>query len=237
MLSVQKSLSMCQALAKLNLSRALPTAASRTIAAHTLSKRLYSSQYKEIIFAQEGRDRLAKGVNVLAKAVSVTLGPKGRNVLIEQEFDAPKITKDGVTVAKAVELEDKFENLGARIVQDVANKTNDEAGDGTTTATVLARAIFAEGLKNVSAGINPVDLRRGVQKAVDVVVEFLHKNAHPISTFDEIAQVGTISANSDKHIGELIAKAMKRVGKDGVITIQEGKTLEDELNITEGNFE
>jgi len=234
MLSAQKSL-IYNGMIKTGIRRAV--APSLAMASNTMTlttRRNYSSKYKEIIFAQEGRDKLAKGVNILAKAVSVTLGPKGRNVLIEQEFDPPKITKDGVTVAKSVELEDKFENLGARIVQDVANKTNDEAGDGTTTATVLARAIFAEGLKNVSAGINPVDLRRGVQKAVDVVVEFLKEQAHPISTFEEIAQVGTISANGDKHIGDLLAEAMKKVGKDGVINIHEGKTLEDELIVTEG---
>lgn len=196
-------------------------------------KRMYSS-HKELMFGQDGRQSLARGVDILAKAVAVTLGPKGRNVLIEQSFGSPKITKDGVTVAKSISLEDKFENLGARLVQDVANKTNEAAGDGTTTATVLARSIFMEGLKNVAAGINPMDLRRGVQQAVDVVVKFLKDNSTVITTSAEIAQVATISANGDKHIGQMIAQAMERVGKEGVITVQEGKTVQDELEITEG---
>ncbi|KAI8913619.1 chaperonin Cpn60/TCP-1 family [Gorgonomyces haynaldii] len=195
--------------------------------------RSYSS-HKEILFGNEGRQALAKGVDILANAVAVTLGPKGRNVLIEQTYGSPKITKDGVTVAKSITLENKFENLGARLVQDVANKTNEAAGDGTTTATVLTRAIFSEGLKSVAAGINPMDLRRGVQQAVELVVQFLKENARPITTSQEIAQVATISANGDKQVGQLIAQAMEKVGKEGVITVQEGKTLVDELEITEG---
>ena len=186
------------------------------------------------MFGQDGRQLLARGVDILAKAVAVTLGPKGRNVLIEQAYGSPKITKDGVTVAKSIVLEDKFENLGAKLVQDVANKTNEAAGDGTTTATVLTRAIFMEGLKNVAAGINPMDLRKGIQQAVDLVVRYLKENARPITTSQEVAQVATISANGDHHVGKLIAQAMEKVGKEGVITIQEGKTLVDELEITEG---
>lgn len=190
--------------------------------------------HKEIKFSNEGRASILAGVDVLAKAVSVTLGPKGRNVIIEQSFGGPKITKDGVTVAKSISLKDKFENLGARLVQDVASKTNEIAGDGTTTATVLARAIYAEGVKNVTAGCNPMDLRRGAQAAVDRVVEFLSKNAKPITTTEEIAQVATISANGDAHVGNLIATAMEKVGKEGVITVKEGRTIEDEIEITEG---
>ncbi|KAJ2341043.1 chaperonin, partial [Coemansia sp. RSA 2618] len=197
------------------------------------STRAYSS-HKELMFGIEGRNKLLKGVESLARAVAVTLGPKGRNVLIDQPFGAPKITKDGVTVAKSITLEDKFENLGARLVQDVANKANEEAGDGTTTATVLARAIFSEGVKNVAAGCNPQDLRRGVQLAVDKVVEHLKSQAKPITTTNEIAQVATISANGDRHIGDLISRAMEKVGKEGAITVKEGKTIADELEITEG---
>jgi chaperonin GroEL len=190
--------------------------------------------HKEILFGNAGRQALARGVDILANAVAVTLGPKGRNVLIEQSFGSPKITKDGVTVAKSIVLEDKFENLGAKLVQDVAHKTNETAGDGTTTATVLTRAIFSEGLKNVAAGVNPMDLRRGVQQAVDLVVQFLKENSRPITTSQEIAQVATISANGDKHVGAMISQAMEKVGKEGVITVQEGKTLIDELDVTEG---
>lgn len=197
-----------------------------------IQQRLYST--KELKFGQDIRSSILNGVEVLAKAVSVTLGPKGRNVLIEQSFGSPKITKDGVTVAKSIVLKDKFENLGARLVQDVANKTNETAGDGTTTATVLARAILAESVKNVAAGCNPMDLRRGAQKAVDEVVKFLQKNKRDITTSEEIAQVATISANGDKHIGRLISNAMEKVGKEGVITVKEGKTIDDELEITEG---
>ncbi|KAG8800396.1 chaperonin, partial [Serendipita sp. 400] len=190
--------------------------------------------HKEIKFSNEGRAAMLAGVDVLANAVSVTLGPKGRNVIIEQSFGAPKITKDGVTVAKAVTLKNKFENLGARLVQDVAQKTNEIAGDGTTTATVLARAIYAEGVKNVAAGCNPMDLRRGSQKAVDKVIEILEKEKKVITTSEEIAQVATISANGDTHIGNLIATAMSKVGKEGVITVKEGSTIGDTIEITEG---
>ncbi|KAG7798449.1 hypothetical protein KL944_004591 [Ogataea haglerorum] len=190
--------------------------------------------HKELKFGVEGRAALLKGVETLADAVAVTLGPKGRNVLIEQPFGAPKITKDGVTVAKSVSLEDKFENLGAKLLQDVASKTNESAGDGTTSATILGRAIFSESVKNVAAGCNPMDLRRGSQAAVEAVIDFLQKNKKEITTSAEIAQVATISANGDTHIGKLLASAMEKVGKEGVITIKEGKTLEDELEVTEG---
>jgi chaperonin GroEL len=229
MLSLKQETSkiVCQNILKNSLNGSV-SLASRSI----LNRRNYGT--KEILFSEEGRAKLANGVNTLAKAVSVTLGPKGRNVLIDNQYGLPKITKDGVTVAKSVVLKDKFENLGARIVQDVAIKTNDYAGDGTTTATVLARAIFAEGLKNVQAGINPMDLRKGVQMAVDEVVKFLKENKREIKTKKEIAQVGTISANNDKHIGNMLAEAMEKVGKDGVITIQEGKTMKDELVVTKG---
>jgi chaperonin GroEL len=194
------------------------------------------SAHKEILFGNPGRQSLANGINILANAVASTLGPKGRNVLIEQAYGSPRMTKDGVSVAKSIILEDKFENLGARLVAEVANKTNEAAGDGTTTATVLTRAIFVEGLKHVSAGVNPNDLRRGVQQAVDVVVSYLKANASPITTSQEVAQVATISANGDEHVGKMIAQAMEKVGKEGVITCQEGKTLVDELEITEGFF-
>ncbi|KAF8544545.1 putative heat shock protein 60 [Trichophaea hybrida] len=190
--------------------------------------------HKELKFGVEGRQALLNGVDMLAKAVTVTLGPKGRNVLIESPYGSPKITKDGVTVAKAITLKDKFENLGARLLQDVASKTNDVAGDGTTTATVLARAIFTETVKNVAAGCNPMDLRRGTQAAVEAVVEYIQANKRDITTSAEVAQVATISANGDSHIGKLIANAMEKVGKEGVITVKEGKTTEDELEITEG---
>lgn len=190
--------------------------------------------YKELKFGVEGRASLLKGVETLAKAVSVTLGPKGRNVLIEQPFGAPKITKDGVTVAKSVILKDKFQNLGAKLLQDVAAKTNESAGDGTTSATVLGRSIFSESVKNVAAGCNPMDLRRGSQAAVEAVIKYLEKNKKEVTTSGEIAQVATISANGDSHIGQLLASAMEKVGKEGVITVKEGKTLEDELEVTEG---
>ncbi|CAO3577598.1 unnamed protein product [Absidia cylindrospora] len=195
--------------------------------------RLYST-HKEIQFGVEGRAALLRGVDILTKAVSCTLGPKGRNVSIEQPYGSPKITKDGVTVAKSITLEDKFENLGARLVQDVANKTNEIAGDGTTTATVLARSIFTEGIKNVAAGCNPLDLRRGSQLAVDAVIEYLEKNTKTITTSAEISQVATISANGDKNVGGMIAHAMERVGREGVITVKAGNTIEDELDVTEG---
>lgn len=190
--------------------------------------------HKELKFGVEGRAALLVGVDTLAKAVATTLGPKGRNVLIESSFGSPKITKDGVTVAKAISLKDKFENLGARLLQDVASKTNDVAGDGTTTATVLARAIFSETVKNVAAGCNPMDLRRGIQAAVDSVVKYLHEQKRDITTSAEIAQVATISANGDVHVGQMIANAMEKVGKEGVITVKEGKTVSDELEVTEG---
>ncbi|EER40487.1 hsp60-like protein [Histoplasma ohiense] len=190
--------------------------------------------HKELKFGVEGRAALLKGIDTLAKAVCTTLGPKGRNVLIESSYGSPKITKDGVTVAKAVTLQDKFENLGARLLQDVASKTNEVAGDGTTTATVLARAIFSETVKNVAAGCNPMDLRRGIQAAVEAVVEYLQANKRDITTTEEIAQVATISANGDTHVGKLISNAMEKVGKEGVITVKDGKTIEDELEVTEG---
>ncbi|KAI5981508.1 chaperonin GroL [Pisolithus marmoratus] len=208
--------------------------ALRRAAAKATPPSLTRGAHKEIKFSNEGRASILKGVDVLANAVSVTLGPKGRNVIIEQSFGGPKITKDGVTVAKAINLKDKFENLGARLVQDVAQKTNEIAGDGTTTATVLARAIYSEGVKNVAAGCNPMDLRRGSQAAVDRVVEYLAANTKTITTTAEIAQVATISANGDVHVGNLIAQAMEKVGKEGVITVKEGKTIEDEIEITEG---
>mgnify|MGYP003365623542 FL=1 len=196
-------------------------------------RRNYSS-FKEVKFGVEGRAALLRGVETLADAVSATLGPKGRNVLIEQPFGAPKITKDGVTVAKAIVLEDKFENMGAKLLQEVASKTNEAAGDGTTSATVLGRAIFTESVKNVAAGCNPMDLRRGSQLAVQKVIDFLSTNKKEITTSEEIAQVATISANGDSHVGKLLASAMEKVGKEGVITIREGRTLEDELEVTEG---
>lgn len=206
---------------------------SRRVARSTLrGLRFYS--HKELKFGVEARAALLKGVETLADAVSSTLGPKGRNVLIERSFGAPKITKDGVTVAKAITLEDKFENMGAKLLQEVASKTNEAAGDGTTTATVLARHIFTESVKNVAAGCNPMDLRRGTQAAVKRVIDFLSKNKKEITTSAEISQVATISANGDPHVGKLLASAMEKVGKEGVITIREGKTLEDELEVTEG---
>lgn len=190
--------------------------------------------YKELAFGNDARTRMAAGVDILAKAVSATLGPKGRNVIIEQPYGAPKITKDGVTVAKAIQLKDKLENLGARLVQDVASKTNDVAGDGTTTATVLARAIYVEGVKNVAAGCSPTDLRRGAQAAVEKVLAFLEANKRSITTSEEISNVATISANGDRAVGQLIAQAMEKVGAEGVITVKEGKTLHDEIEVTEG---
>merc|ERR1712157_591443 len=185
-------------------------------------------------FGVEGRAAMLRGVDLLADAVQVTLGPKGRNAIIAQPYGAPKITKDGVTVAKSIDLEDKFEDMGAQLIKSVASKTNDVAGDGTTTATVLARAIYAEGCKAAAAGLNPQDLRRGINLAVDSVVETLTDISRPITSKEEIAQVGTISANSDEEIGSLISDAMERVGKEGVITVQDGKTLDDELEVVEG---
>jgi chaperonin GroEL len=189
---------------------------------------------KDVRFSTDARDRLLRGVEVLANAVKVTLGPKGRNVVIEKSFGAPRITKDGVTVAKEIELSDKFENLGAQMVREVASKQNDIAGDGTTTATVLAAAIVKEGAKAVAAGLNPMDLKRGVDLAVDAIVADLKKNSKKVTSNDEIAQVGTISANGDTFIGQEIAKAMQKVGNEGVITVEEAKSLETETDIVEG---
>ena len=189
---------------------------------------------KELKFSQEARNSILNGVNILADAVKVTLGPKGRNVVIEKSFGAPNITKDGVTVAKEIELSDKFENMGAQMVREVASKTNDDAGDGTTTATVLAQAIFREGAKIVAAGLNPMDVKRGIDKAVEAVINELKKLAKPIKDQKEIAQVGTISANNDPTIGTIIAQAMEKVGKEGVITVEESKTSETTLDVVEG---
>ena len=189
---------------------------------------------KEVTFGNDSRSKLVEGVNTLANAVKVTLGPKGRNVVIEKSFGAPVITKDGVTVAKEIELEDKLENMGAQIVKEVASKTADKAGDGTTTATVLAQGIIKEGMKYVAAGMNPMDLKRGIDKAVKAAVEELTKISKPCSTTKEIAQVGSISANSDETIGKIIADAMEKVGNNGVITVEDGKGLEDELEVVEG---
>ncbi|HEY8615654.1 chaperonin GroEL [Phenylobacterium sp.] len=189
---------------------------------------------KDVYFASDARDRMLRGVNTLANAVKVTLGPKGRNVVIEKSFGAPRSTKDGVSVAKEIELSDKFENLGAQLIREVASKTNDKAGDGTTTATVLAQAIVVEGLKSVAAGMNPMDLKRGVDKAVAKVIEEIKANAKKVSANSEIAQVGTISANGDTEVGEMIARAMEKVGNEGVITVEEAKTAETELDVVEG---
>jgi len=189
---------------------------------------------KDVKFSADARDRMLRGVDILANAVKVTLGPKGRNVVIEKSFGAPRITKDGVTVAKEIELKDKFENMGAQMVKEVANKTNDLAGDGTTTATVLAQAIVREGCKSVAAGMNPMDLKRGIDKAVETVTAELVKMSKKVKTNQEIAQVGTISANGEKEIGDIIAKAMDKVGKEGVITVEEAKGLDTELDVVEG---
>ncbi|KDD77186.1 TCP-1/cpn60 chaperonin [Helicosporidium sp. ATCC 50920] len=189
---------------------------------------------KDLVFGDACRAAVLQGVERLADAVQVTLGPKGRNVVIEQPYGAPKITKDGVTVAKALEFKDKYQNVGASLVKQVASQTNDVAGDGTTTATVLTRAILVEGCKGVAAGMNPMDLRRGITAAVDAVVADLQRRARRISTAEEIAQVGTISANGEREIGELLSRAMERVGAEGVITVQDGKTLETELEVVEG---
>jgi chaperonin GroEL len=189
---------------------------------------------KEVKIAHDARERMLKGVDILADAVKVTLGPKGRNVVIEKSFGAPRTTKDGVTVAKEIELEDKFENMGAQMVREVASKTNDLAGDGTTTATVLAQAIVREGARSVAAGSNPMDLKRGIDLAVNAVVANLKEKSKKVTSNDEIAQVGTISANGDKEIGRMIAEAMKKVGNEGVITVEEAKGLETELDVVEG---
>jgi len=189
---------------------------------------------KEVKFSTEAREKMLRGVNILANAVKVTLGPKGRNVVIEKSFGAPRITKDGVSVAKEIELEDKFENLGAQLLRSVASKTNDVAGDGTTTATVLGQAIVVEGVKAVAAGFNPMDLKRGIDLAVAEVVETLKASAKKITSSSEVAQVGTISANGEKEIGDMIAEAMQKVGNEGVITVEEAKTAETELDVVEG---
>ena len=189
---------------------------------------------KDIKFSDDARHKMAHGVNVLAKAVKVTLGPKGRNVVLEKSFGAPTVTKDGVSVAKEIELKDKFENMGAQMVKEVASQTSDVAGDGTTTATVLAQAILNEGLKGVAAGMNPMDLKRGIDKTVHAAVEALEKLAVPCTDSKSIAQVGTISANNDEEIGKIIAEAMDKVGKEGVITVEEGSGLENELDVVEG---
>ena len=189
---------------------------------------------KDVKFSVDARDRMLHGVDILANAVRVTLGPKGRNVVLDKSYGAPRITKDGVTVAKEIELEDKFENMGAQMVREVASKSSDFAGDGTTTATVLAHAIVREGAKSVAAGMNPMDLKRGIDLAVEAVVEDLKKNSKKVTSNEEIAQVGTISANGDVEIGKFLADAMKKVGNEGVITVEEAKSLETELEVVEG---
>ncbi|HZI16479.1 MAG TPA: chaperonin GroEL, partial [Myxococcus sp.] len=189
---------------------------------------------KDIIFDVRAREAILRGVNILADAVKVTLGPKGRNVVLERSFGAPTVTKDGVSVAKEIELKDKLQNMGAQMVKEVASKTSDVAGDGTTTATVLAQAIYREGAKLVAAGMNPMDLKRGIDKAVTALVEQLKQQSKPTTTSKEIAQVGTISANSDESIGKIIADAMDKVGKEGVITVEDGKSLNNELDVVEG---
>src|SRR4026208_1479574 len=193
---------------------------------------------KDVRFSADARDRMLRGVDILAHAVPVTLGPKGRNVILDKSYGAPRITKDGVTVAKEIELEDKFENMGAQLVREVATRTSDQAGDGTTTATALAHAIAREGAKAVAAGMNPRDLKRGVDRgvalAVEAVVADLKKNSKKVTSNDEIAQVGTISSNGDTEIGRFLADAMKKVGNEGVITVEEAKSLETELEVVEG---
>ena len=189
---------------------------------------------KQIIFDTEARDAMLRGVEKLSSAVKVTLGPKGRNVILDKKFGSPAVTKDGVSVAKEIELEDAFENMGAQMVKEVASKTSDIAGDGTTTATVLAEAIYREGLKNVTAGANPMSLKRGIDKAVEALVIDLKKLSKKIKTSEEVAQVGTISANGDDTIGTIIAEAMDKVGKDGTITVEEAKSIETSLDVVEG---
>jgi chaperonin GroEL len=189
---------------------------------------------KEVLFSEDARAKMARGVNILANAVKVTLGPKGRNVVLDKSFGAPTITKDGVSVAKEIELEDKFENMGAQMVKEVASQTNDAAGDGTTTATILAQAFVREGLKAVAAGMNPMDLKRGIDKAVTVAVDAIKDLSTPCTDSNAIAQVGTISANSDANVGQIIAEAMEKVGKEGVITVEEGSGLANELDVVEG---
>src|SRR3979490_1270468 len=199
-----------------------------------LNKRNTEMSAKEVKFSVDARDRMLHGIDTLTHAVRVMLGPKGRNVLLDKSFGAPRMTKDGVTVAKEIELEDKFENMGAQMVREVASKTSDIAGDGTTTATVLAAAIVREGAKSVAAGMNPMDLKRGIDLAVAAIVEDLKKNSKKVTSNDEIAQVGTISANGDAEIGKFLAEAMKKVGNEGVITVEEAKSLETELDVVEG---
>lgn len=189
---------------------------------------------KQVKFSDDARKRMARGVDILANAVKATLGPKGRNVVLEKSFGAPTVTKDGVSVAKEIELKDKFENMGAQMVKEVASKTSDVAGDGTTTATVLAQSIVTEGMKGVTAGMNPMDLKRGIDQAVIAAVKEIEALAVPCTDSKAIAQVGTISANGDKRIGEIIAEAMEKVGKEGVITVDEGRGFEDELEVVEG---
>ena len=189
---------------------------------------------KEIRFRTDARERMLRGIDILSNAVRVTLGPKGRNVVLDKSFGAPRISKDGVTVAKEIELADKFENMGAQMVREVASKTSDQAGDGTTTAIVLAQTIVREGAKAAAAGMNPMDLKRGIDRAVDTVVKEIEKRSKKVSTNDEIAQVGTVSANNDSEIGKMIADAMQKVGNEGVITVEEAKSLETELDVVEG---
>ena len=189
---------------------------------------------KQVLFGDDARSKMVRGINVLADAVKVTLGPKGRNVVLERAFGGPTVTKDGVSVAKEIELKDKFENMGASMVREVASKTSDNAGDGTTTATVLAQAIVDEGMKFVAAGMNPMDLKRGIDKAVGAAIAELKKLSKTTTTSKEIAQVGSISANSDSEIGEIISEAMDKVGKEGVITVEDGKSLNNELEVVEG---
>jgi len=216
----------------LNTSRHLARFAARgALSRHTVVRTFAG---KEIKFGTEGRAAMLAGVDALADCVKVTLGPKGRNVIIDQPYGSPKITKDGVTVAKSVDFEDKFMNMGAQLVKSVASKTNDVAGDGTTTATILARAIYAEGCKAVAAGMNPTDLRKGINMAVADVIKTLDEIGRKVTTKEEVKQVGTISANGDEEVGALISDAMERVGKEGVITVQDGKTIEDELEVVEG---
>lgn len=195
---------------------------------------LHRKYAKEVRFGPDVRSLMLQGVDILADAVAVTMGPKGRNVILEQRFGPPKITKDGVTVAKGIDLKDKFQNIGAKLVQNVANKTNEEAGDGTTTATILARAIAREGFDSISKGSNPIEIRKGITLAVATVIDHLKKISKPIKTSEEIEQVATLSANGDSSIGKLVASAMNRVGKDGVVTVKDGKTLDDELEIIDG---
>src|SRR5437773_2324131 len=189
---------------------------------------------KELVYREDARAAMLRGVNALANTVKVTLGPKGRNVVLSRKFGSPLVTKDGVTVAKEIELKDRYENMGAQMVKEVASKTSDLAGDGTTTATILAQAIYREGIKNVAAGANPMDLKRGIERAVEVVVEELKKTSKPVKSKKEQEQVATISANSDKNIGSLIAEAMEKVGKDGVVTVEEAKSMNTDLEFVEG---